>query len=614
MTTVALSETQRRVVQHENGPMLVVAGPGSGKTRVLTERVRALLDKPGSHSKVLALTFSNKAAIEMAERLEGLGEATQRATVSTIHGFCLELLSDRGRAIGLAGEPQIFERAQDRRQMLLQAVQSDPWLSVEMNSAATPKDRAYRLDAWLKEISNIKAHPISLPSQLSDFQKHLLTSYNDALASSGAFDFDDLLVLAYRLLSEVPQVADLYRRIYQYICVDEAQDLNEAQYAVLTALCGSEFKNVMMVGDPKQSIYGFNTSSPVYMEQFEKDFGAIRIELRENFRSSSSVVEAATKLLPEYSVDGQLPMKGLVEVMPAHDEKQEASLVVDKIQELLRTGHPDVEGEVRLSCCAILGRNRYCLVEIERELLKRDLKFYKRLSAAHEYESEVVQQFLLALRVVANPSDRFHSIALLSEWGVPVASEPGDPASFVDLLAAHTAADPQRSALVASLRLLEPPSQTLRLSAALDLLRGFADTLVDDARDFIYRDADIIKGEWDQYLRNKSGQATLGGFLSSMALGITQKANSDGIALMTVHASKGLEFDVVFLVGMAEGVFPDYRALSSPKQMVEEKRNAFVAATRSKRLLFLTYPHYRKMPWGDLRASQPSRYIATMTT
>jgi DNA helicase-2/ATP-dependent DNA helicase PcrA len=612
---LALSKAQQEIVDHEDGAILVVAGPGSGKTRVLTERVRALLQRPKAHFKVLALTFSNKAANEMAERLESLGDQRQRATVSTLHGFCLELLADRGKAIGVTGHPQIFERAQDRRQILMLAVNNDPLLWGELANAGTPKDQSYRIDNWLKEISRIKAHPLTGVPEAGSFEEHLLEAYDAGLSASGTYDFDDLLLLAHRLLSEVPQVASLYRRIYRYICVDEAQDLNEAQYAVITALCGDSFRNVMMVGDPKQSIYGFNTSNPKFMEDFARDFDAKRVELTENFRSSQMVVGAARQLIPSYSVEGQLPIAGWVRVLAGNDEAHEASLVVDEIERLLLEGHPDIEGGFALSKCAVLGRNRYCILAVERELAARNLKFYRRLSAAHEYESDLLQHFLLGLRLLANPADRFHLNALLKAWDMPGAAIPicSTASEVVEALSATVLAggDGDSVAVVKALKTISA-SPTPRLPPALAILKAHADGFDDEARRFVYSDADLIGGEWDQYLRNKASAATLGSFLSSMALGSTQQPNADGVALMTVHASKGLEFDAVFLVGMAEGIFPDYRAGNRSSALNEESRNAFVAATRSKRLLYLSYPKLRKMPWGDIRHSTPSRYLTTM--
>lgn len=609
---LSLSVEQQRVVDHGEGALLVVAGPGSGKTRVLTERVRKLLELPRGHFKVLALTFSNKAANEMAERLEGLGAQKHRATISTIHGFCLELLADRGKSIGVAGQPQIFERSQDRRQVLVQAVNEDPWLAAQLANAGDARDQNKRLGDWLQEISRIKAHPLTGAPGADSFEKALLDAYNAGLAASGAFDFDDLLLFAHRLLTDVPQVADLYRRIYNFICVDEAQDLNEAQYAVITALCGDGFNNLMMVGDPKQSIYGFNTSSARYMEAFEKDFNARRIELTQNFRSSQMVVRAARQLMPAYTIEGQLPIAGAVRVLAGNDEAHEGVLVVDEIERLLRDGHPDVEGDVVLSKCAVLGRNRYCLVEVERELERRELKFYRRLSSVHEYESDLLQQFLLGLRLIANPADRFHMNALLTLWGVsPEGLWSGSDNSDVIATLRAVAHHDDQIAVVAALEAVGQPL-AVKLHPALAKLKSRADQLDDEARRYVYSDAELVASEWDQYLRNKSGAASLGGFLSNMALGSTQQPNADGVALMTVHASKGLEFDIVFLVGLAEGVFPDYRALNRASALNEELRNAFVAATRSKRLLYLSYPKVRKMPWGDLRATNTSRYLNLM--
>lgn len=612
---LSLSKTQQEIVDHDEGAILVVAGPGSGKTRVLTERVRTLLQRPKAHFKVLALTFSNKAANEMAERLAGLGDQRQRATVSTLHGFCLDLLADRGKAIGVDGHPQIFERAQDRRQILMQVVSSDPLLWSELAEAGSAKEQNYRIDDWLKAISNIKTHPLTGGPEAGSFEEHLLEAYNAGLAASGAYDFDDLLLLAYRLLSEVPQVAGLYRRIYRYICVDEAQDLNEAQYAVITALCGDGFRNVMMVGDPKQSIYGFNTSSPEFMEDFARDFGAKRVELTENFRSSQMVVRAASQLIPSYAVEGQLPIAGWVRVLAGNDEAHEATLVVDEIERLLRDGHPDIEGGFALSKCAILGRNRYCIVEVERELAARNLKFYRRLSAAHEYESDLLQHFLLGLRLLANPADRFHLNALLKAWDItePVVPVCSTASEMVDALsaAAQAVGSQDSHAVIQALKTIGT-SQTLRLTPALTVLKKHAEGFDEEARRYVYSDADLIAREWDQYLRNRPSATTLGGFLSNMALGSTQQPDADGVALMTVHASKGLEFDAVFLVGMAEGIFPDYRAINRTNLLDEELRNSFVAATRSKRLLYLSYPRLRKMPWGDVRQSVPSRYLTMM--
>jgi len=530
-------------------------------------------------------------------------------------GFCLDLLADRGKVIGVVGTPQIFESAEDRRQVLMSAVRSDPLLWGALAEIGSPRDQNNRINDWLREIAKIKAHPISRIPEAGSFEEQLLEAYDAGLAASGAIDFDDLLLLSYRFLTEVPQVADLYRRIYRYICVDEAQDLNEAQYAVITALCGNNFRNLMLVGDPKQSIYGFNTSSPRFMDDFVTDFRATRIEMTENFRSSQMVVRAARALVPTYSVEGQLTIPGRVSVLVGDDEAHEATLVVDEIERLLSEGHPEIEGAITLSKCAVLGRNRYCIAAIEGELEKRQLKF-RRLSAAHEFESELVQQFLLALKLLANPADQFHMNSLLKAWGARSrASRKCASASEVITalfeVASATGVQGQLT-IVDALKTIDPV-QTPRFRAALSALTKYADTLDEDSRRYVYGDAEILTKELDQYLRSKSTSSSLVGLLSNLALGSTQQHNVDGIALLTVHASKGLEFEVVFIAGMAEGIFPDYRATIGASTLNEELRNAFVAVTRAKRLLYLSYPKLRLMPWGDTRATYPSRYLKSMT-
>ncbi|MBU9219050.1 ATP-dependent helicase [Burkholderia gladioli] len=609
-TKARLSRQQVEVVDHIDGPLLVVAGPGSGKTRVLTERVRSLLTNVSGHFRVLALTFTNKAADEMRDRLSDLGENRQRAFIGTLHSFCLEMITERGKLVGVEGTPHIFEQHKDRKEILLEAIRQDPLLDEEVNQIADRKERNRIVDNWLQTISRIKAHPISCAVLSDELDQRVLDAYDAGLRACGAYDFDDLLLLAYRLLTNNPKLADFYRRLYKFVCVDEAQDLNEAQYALLCALCGDSYKNVMMVGDPKQSIYGFNTSSPEYMERFLFEFAAKRIELTENFRSSQAVVSVARSIDPHYLVDAQLPIKGAARLFVGDDEAGEATLIVDELGLLFSQGHPDVEGGVEPSKCAILGRTRFALLEIEKELRRRNVPFHKRLTANHENESELVDDFQLALRVMANPRDRLHFSALASKWNVAL-----PPPSESDALAAletmaHASADPRSNAVLHAITTVAKNTTRLDLMPAFESMRKYADTLDENSRRAIYEDTAVFQQEWDQYLRSDGATRTLSGFMSSKALGATQKAHRDGVALLTVHSSKGLEFDVVFVAGMADGTFPDYRAIGRQRAMAEESRNAFVAVTRSKRLLYLTYPRVKLMPWGDHRVQQASRFVS----
>lgn len=615
MIQARLSATQTRVVEHEEGAMLVVAGPGSGKTRVLTERVRRLVTAVPGHFRVLALTFTNKAANEMKVRLSDLGKARQRAFIGTMHSFCLEMLTERGKPVGVQEIPQIFEQQKDRKEILLEAVRQDPILENELASEPDGKARSRRLDEWLQGISLLKAHPVLGPASDDELGSRILDAYDAGLRACGAFDFDDLLLLAYRLLTEFPKIADFYRRLYRFICIDEAQDLNEAQYSMLTALCGDSFRNVLMVGDPKQAIYGFNTSSPDYMWRFRDDFSAQEIELTENFRSSRAVVDVARSLEPDYMVEAQLPISGRAAVLTGADEDDEARLIANEVERLVAEGHEDVEGGVEYEGCAVLGRTRFALMAVETALRQRGIPYYKRLTANHENESDEIEDFLLGLRVCANPKDRLHLATLAKRWKTdePASWSASDGLTVIRALASSSGR-PRAFAVERALAAVAEKIQRLDLMPGIETLRRYAEKLSEEEKRAIYEDAAVLAQEWDQYLRSGDATRSIGGFMSSKALGATQQASRQGVALLTVHSSKGLEFDVVFIAGMAEGVFPDYRALGKKKEMAEEARNAFVAVTRSKRLLYLTYPRSRMMPWGDRRAQEPSRFILSASS
>jgi DNA helicase II / ATP-dependent DNA helicase PcrA len=243
-------------------------------------------------------------------------------------------------------------------------------------------------------------------------------------------------------------------------------------------------------------------------------------------------------------------------------------------------------------------------------LAERGVPFFRRLSTAHEYESDVVDEFLLALRVFANPRDHLHISELARRWG-PSGSDDGwlvNTEDGLDLI--ERISERANPVVIDALRAIARRTQRLDIAVGIEVLRHHADSLTVEERRAIYDDTEVLLNEWGQYLRRSNINArTIGGLLSSMALGVTQRGQGEGIALLTVHSAKGLEFDVVFIVGMAEGVFPDFRTRGKPREIAEEKRNAFVAITRSKRLLYISYPATRQMPWGEVRRMNPSPYI-----
>lgn len=615
-TKTRLSPTQSKIVRHGDGPLLVVAGPGSGKTRVLTERIRRLLSEAGGNYRILALTFTNKAANEMRDRLAELPEVSEKSFIGTLHSFCAEMLADRGKHVGVQGLPNIFESYQDRKQVLADAVMGDPELRSKLAQAGDPKDRGKVLDRWLEMISGYKSR-LLLPEILEDdLARRIYQAYDKGLRASSAVDFDDLLLLGYRLLTERPAIAGFYRRLYRYICIDEAQDLNEAQYQVLRALCGDEQRNVMLVGDPRQAIFVWNGANPKYLDMFERDFHAKKIAMNDNFRSSRTVVEMAQLLDPEYEVEGRLPVKGSVRLIVGADEREEASRVLDYLVRLVKEGHKDIEGDLTWERCALLGRTRYVLSAAEKELSRRGIRYYKQLSAGHESESDFVRDFELCLKIVANPHDRLHLGILVRNWGLEAkTNDLADVGQASDMLGMldEIASNPGHGAVVKAAEHLWTDGETCDFMRALLELEAYAagvDSM--EERALILQDIQVWRSHWDFFLRSQSGgRHKLSAFLGQVALGTTQQPRREGLALLTVHSAKGLEFDAVAILGMAEGTFPDYRA-KSPALLEEETRNAFVAVTRSRRLVALSYPQTKQMPWGDVWEQRPSRYLHKM--
>ncbi len=608
-----LSQKQLQIVNHKDGALLVEAGPGSGKTRVLIERIKCLLSS-SKRGKVLALTFSNLAADEMKDRLSedrAFEEQLDRVTAGTIHSFCLDLVQSRGNLIGLNSDMVLFESEDDRKTVLkdvfLENQQLKDFLTLQ-------QDKNQILQRILQLITEQKKGFV-LPENcnINDPFPLIYSEYNQKLIDQNAMDFDDILFFAYRILTENPSVVRVYNSLYRYICIDEAQDLNFAQYQVIKALCGDNFNNVMMVGDANQSIYGFNGSDSDFMtKSFVADFSPIVYKLNDNYRSAKRIVEFANRLehydsVTNYVYDGELTATKLT------DESAEAKFVADKIEKLVQNGHPDVEGSISVNRIAVIARNKYVFSHLEKELSDRNIPFFfKKNSTGIDNESDYMKVFGLAIRILINRKDYIHLTQLKKAVGFSdIITNNKTGISILEEVLTKT----DYASMIPALEVLS--KEVLNFSTALNCLDNILSSFDDDERYLISMDIQQWRKHWGKYcMLVPKENRTLTSFRNQISLGKTREAeDNNGIALLTAHMSKGLQFDVVFIMGLSEGTFPDYRAVKADgSQLSQEMNNMYVAVTRAKRLCYMTYPAKKRMPWGDIKNQSPSRYIKDIVT
>jgi len=620
---IALSTAQQAVVDFSGKNLLVIAGAGSGKTRVLTERIKKLTLNLKKGEKILAITFSNKATEELKDRLiSSLGKQKldEYTYIGTIHSFCLDIVTSRGSVIGLPDELHICESYNDRLHIFKEAIESIPSFKTEYLSEDA-KENQKIIKNFLDDLSTAKRN-LKFADDYTDnpLIQTLFDEYDNMLLQQGVIDFDDILRYTYQILTERDSIARLYRKVYKYICIDEAQDLNKAQYEVIKALAGDQI-GITMVGDPNQSIYGFSGASNEYINNiFVKDFNANRIQLFENFRSSQLVIEAAHKIEKSFEVYGTYKYQGEFEIHEFQDEHLEAEYIVSKIISLLENGHPDVENQsITLEQIAIIARNRYVFSQVKDLLKLNNLDYTLKVSTKGSFssESDFMKAFELGIRLLVNNRDKIHFIEL---------------AKLIDSKIKHNSFEELRqdtnisvywqslmTALNNAWNLLLKNEKEIKFHTALKVLRNFIDlpeTQIDEhEKILISEDIKAWEMNWNSYIKNSaSGERSLGNFVRTVSLGSAQVSSDRGVVLTTVHMSKGLEYDVVFIMGLNEGVFPDYRAVHAyngsrdTKQIIEERHNMFVAVTRSKRLCYLTYPLVKNTPWGTKRQT-PSRFV-----
>ncbi|MFE6762945.1 DNA helicase PcrA [Streptomyces sp. NPDC057689] len=638
-----LNTEQRAAVVHAGSPLLIVAGAGSGKTRVLTHRIAHLLAERGVHpGQILAITFTNKAAGEMKERVEQLvGPRANAMWVMTFHSACVRILRRESKKLGFTSSFSIYDAADSKRLMALvcRDLELDP--------------KRYPPKSFTAKVSNLKNELIdeeTFAGQAADgFEKTLAQAYamyQARLREANALDFDDIIMTTVHLLQAFPDVAEHYRRRFRHVLVDEYQDTNHAQYTLVRELVGPAGPEdapaeLCVVGDADQSIYAFRGATIRNILQFEEDYpDATTILLEQNYRSTQTILSAANAVIERN--ESRRPKNlwtnagtgARITGYVADTEHDEAQFVAEEIDRLTDAG------DAKAGDVAVFYRTNAQSRVFEEIFIRVGLP-YKVVGGVRFYERKEVRDVLAYLRVLANPED---TVPLRRILNVPKRGIGDRAEAMIDALslrekitfpqalrrvdeaygmAARSANAVKRfNTLMEELRTVveSGAGPAVVLEAVLERTGYLAELQAstdpqDETRIENLQELAAVALEFEQDRGEEEGAGTLAEFLEKVALVADSDQipdeDTDGsgvITLMTLHTAKGLEFPVVFLTGMEDGVFPHMRALGQVKELEEERRLAYVGITRARERLYLTRAAMRSA-WGQPSYNPPSRFL-----
>lgn len=621
-----LTEIQRQAVDWEQGSLLVLAGPGSGKTQVLTCRIARLLDESRSKNfRILALTFTNKAADEMKERVSSFVPGLEeRANIGTFHSFSGQILRQHGVHLGIGPDFAIYSLDSDREAVFKDALKRGAPLGLSLEDVR-----------FLGIIDRLKSHlipPEDAARQLSNLDERdrvvlAYKAYEDELRRINALDFNSLILEAHRLTRTFPAIAARYRRSHPFWLLDEFQDTNDAQYQFIRALAGEEFRNVFAVADDDQIIYQWNGASFRQIQNFQADFDASVLQLPTNFRCPPAIVEAANRLVT-YNVNRTISKRPLEAgkqklKLPLAEHIQLRQFASDEDEAIGIAGEIAERPPLEWGQTAIIGRTKAILGRMLEALKERDVPAVV-AQRRDEFLSAQFRWLMSCLIQLARPLDRrnitnvvesFNRLCSLSMSAEEILARA--EASCQPYLATWLAAAQLNTADVYARSLLDRVGRVLRDTS---LVRSVIDKLVDafemelanPDEDFDLREDVAAWRELSRDIGRHIGKsAPLDQFLQELQLRSKEPTPKAGtVTLLTIHGAKGREFDIVYLVGLAEDIMPSYqsrqRGDSSP-EMEEERRNCFVAITRAKECLILSHADlYRG--WRK----QPSRFLVEM--
>ncbi len=626
-----LNSMQREAVTTIDGPLLINAGPGSGKTRVITHRVAYLVRDCGVYpSRVAAVTFTNKAAREMRDRLRPLlGEDADRLTVATFHAFCAGVLRVAGDRIGLARDFVIYDGT-DQISVVKRAMED---AGVD-SKTFSPRAILSQISGAKSTLVDVEGFRLAGETPYDEIVHRVYDVYERLLTQSSAVDFDDLLLKVYRLFDDVPDVAERYRDRYVHFMIDEFQDTNVVQYAIAKQIA-AKHRNLCVVGDPDQSIYSWRNADIRNILSFRHDYPEAKaIALEENYRSTQTVLDAAQALISpnEQRVEKELwTSNGKGEpivIGEGYNEAEEARMVVGELERLVRD-----EG-YSLGDAAVMYRVNAQSRTFEEACLRHGVP-YQLVGSVRFYQRQEIKDVTAYLRLIANPQDDagFARVVNVPARGIGqrtvdeltrLARDTGT--SLFDAVGAIEgdagAAFATRSARSLT-RFREMIESLITDSADLDLVE-IVDMVLERTgyKRYVQGQDERAEERWENVMELRSsvkdfltlgrGRDALSAFLESVAL-VSDTDNleetTDAVTLITLHQAKGLEFRAVFMVGMEEGLLPHIRSLEDEAEMEEERRLAYVGVTRAKERLYLLRA-FRRGFRGMSGPSLPSRFLA----
>lgn len=631
---IGMNDKQAEAVQTTDGPLLIMAGAGSGKTRVLTHRIAYLIDEKYVNPwNILAITFTNKAAREMRERAIALNPATQDTLIATFHSMCVRILRREADYIGYNRNFTIVDPGEQRT--LMKRI-------IKQLNLDTKKWNERSILGTISNAKNDLLDEIAYEKQAGDMYTQVIAkcykAYQEELRRSEAMDFDDLIMMTLRLFDQNKDVLAYYQQRYQYIHVDEYQDTNHAQYQ-LVKLLASRFKNICVVGDADQSIYGWRGADMQNILDFEKDYPQAKVVLlEENYRSTKKILQAANNVINHNK--NRRPKKlwtqndegEQIVYHRANNEQEEAVFVASTIDNIVR------EQGKNFKDFAVLYRTNAQSRTIEEALLKSNIP-YTMVGGTKFYSRKEIRDVIAYLNILANTSDNISFERIVNEPKRGVG--PGTLEKIRSF-----AYEQNMSLLDASSNVMMSPLKGKAAQAVWDLanliltLRSKLDSLtVTEITENLldktgYLEALQVQNTLESQARienieeflsvtknfddnpeitveGETGLDRLSRFLNDLALiadtddSATETAE---VTLMTLHAAKGLEFPVVFLIGMEEGVFPLSRAIEDADELEEERRLAYVGITRAEQILFLTNANTRTL-FGKTSYNRPTRFI-----